>query len=260
MRLRATGGEAPGYGQQRTRSLGVFSRPPEVGGPRLRHYVRVRGHDRSASRVIVLGPPGGGKGTHASKLAEAIQVPHIATGDMLRREVAEDTELGRRTKSFVDAGRLVPDELITAITLRRLGQADARNGWILDGFPRTLKQAKELDERLEGRGVGLVLVLEVPDDEVFTRIAGRRTCPKGHVYHVERNPPKIPGICDADGLPLEQREDAADDVVRDRLEIYKRESAPLLDYYDRRGIVRHLDGTGALDDVYERLLATVKER
>jgi adenylate kinase len=259
MRLRATGGEAPGCGQQRTWSLGVFSRPwaPRTRRPPLGHDGAVHGPDPSANRFIVLGPPGGGKGTHASKLADAIRVPHIATGDMLRREVADDTELGRRAKGFMDAGRLVPDDLITAVILGRLGRADARNGWILDGFPRTLRQAQELDAQLEGRGAELVLVLEVPDDEVFTRIAGRRTCPKGHVYHVERNPPRTSGICDVDGLPLEQREDAADDIVRDRLDIYKRESAPLLDYYERRDIVRHLDGTGAVDEVYDRLLATL---
>jgi adenylate kinase len=214
-------------------------------------------HDR-ASRLIVLGPPGGGKGTHAGKLAREIGTPHIATGDMLRREVTEGTELGRRAKAFMDSGRLVPDDVITEATLRRLAQPDARSGWILDGFPRTLRQAQDLDERLTTEGVDLVLVLEVPDDEVFRRIAGRRTCPQGHVYHVDRNPPATPDICDIDGLPLAQREDAAEEIIRHRLDIYKQGSEPLFDFYDRKGILRRLDGTGSLGEVYERLLEVVE--
>ena len=214
-------------------------------------------HNTAASRLVVLGPPGGGKGTHAGKLAQELGVPHIATGDMLRREVSQDTELGRRAKEFMDSGRLVPDELITEITVQRLERPDARRGWILDGFPRTLRQAQDLDDHIDD-GVELALVLEIPDDEVFSRIAGRRTCPKGHVYHVDENPPRSPGICDVDGLPLTQREDAADDVIRDRLDIYKRESSPLLDYYDAKGVLVRLDGTGPLEDVYERLTAALE--
>ena len=216
-------------------------------------------HRKPASRLIVLGPPGGGKGTHAGRLSEEIGVPHIATGDILRNEVSENTELGRRAKSFRDSGRLVPDELVTEVTLRRLARPDARDGWILDGFPRTLRQARDLDDDLKDVGVELVLGLEVPDAEVFVRITGRRTCPQGHVYHVDRNPPRAPGVCDVDGLPLEQREDDSEDVIRDRLEIYKRESEPLLDYYARQNLVRRIEGIGEPDEVYERIVAALKE-
>jgi adenylate kinase len=212
-----------------------------------------------ASRLIVLGPPGGGKGTHAERLAREIGVPHIATGDMLRREVAEGTALGRRAKGFMDAGLLVPDDVITETTLRRLAHPDARAGWILDGFPRTLRQAQDLDAGLMSRGVELVLVLEVPDDEVFDRIAGRRTCPHGHVFHLARNPPAEPGVCDVDGLPLTQREDAAEEIIRERLNIYEQGSAPLFDHYDKRGILRRLDGMGSVDEVYDRLLRALEK-
>ena len=212
-----------------------------------------------ASRLIVLGPPGGGKGTHAGRLARDIGVPHIATGDMLRREVAEGTDLGRRAKRFMDAGLLVSDKVITEATLRRLTRPDARAGWILDGFPRTLRQAQVLDADQTGGGVDLVLVLEVPDGEVFDRIAGRRTCPRGHVFHLTRNPPATPGLCDVDGLPLTQREDAAEEIIRERLNIYGQQSAPVFEHYDKRGILRRIDGMGSVDEVYHRLLEALEK-
>ncbi len=209
-------------------------------------------------RLIILGPPGGGKGTHAGRLSDRLGVPHISTGDLLRREVAEGSTLGGRAKSFMDAGRLVPDDLVTDITLEQLTQPDAREGWILDGFPRNLGQAQDLDEKLKDADIDVVLVLEVPDDDVFARIAGRRSCPKGHVYHLERNPPRTPGICDIDGEPLEQREDASEEVIRARLEVYKREIAPVLEYFGRRDLVRPLDGTGGVDEVHARILAELE--
>lgn len=238
-------------------SLPYETMMPVESDHRVRHDVDVHVHDRAASRLTLLGPPGGGKGTHAGKLAQKIGVPHIATGDMLRDEVARGTDLGQQVKSVMDAGHLVRDDLVTEIALRRLSRPDAGNGWILDGYPRTLHQARDLDDHVKDERVDLVLVLEVPDEEVFTRIAGRRTCPKGHVYHVDRNPPRTPGICDVDGLPLERREDAAEEVIRDRLEVYRRESPPLLDFYDAGGILRRVDGTGTLDTVFERLVATL---
>jgi adenylate kinase len=211
-------------------------------------------------RLVILGPPGGGKGTHAGRLGKELGVPHISTGDMLRREVSEGADLGRQAGSYLDSGRLVPDELVIKMTVERLSRSDAKGGWILDGFPRNLGQARALESRLEDGGVELVLVLEVTDDDVFERISGRRTCPRGHVYHVVSNPPKREGVCDEDGLPLRQREDAATDVIERRLEIYKAETGPLLDFYEQRSLVRRIDGTGRPDDVYPKLLSAVTSR
>ena len=203
---------------------------------------------------MILGPPGGGKGTLASRLAKHLGVPHISTGDMLRTEVADASALGSRAQTFMNSGELVPDEIVVEITRRRLAEPDAADGWILDGFPRELSQAQALEEQLGSSGPDAVVVLEVPDDEVFVRIAGRRTCPNGHVYNVKRNPPKSPGVCDIDGLPLQQREDASEEVVAERLEIYKRETGPVLDYYANKRILHRVDGTGEPDEVYERAL------
>lgn len=209
-------------------------------------------------RILLLGPPGGGKGTHAERLAGEIGVPHIAVGDMLRRQVAEGTELGRKAQAFMDAGRLVPDDLVVELAVARLSEPDAAGGWILDGFPRNLRQAQTLDDRLPDGGVELVLVLEVPDAEVFDRITGRRSCARGHVYHVERNPPQTPCICDVDGEPLHQREDAAPDVIRRRLEIYKRETRPVLEFYEQQGLLRRMRGLGTPEEVHARLARTLR--
>lgn len=210
-------------------------------------------------RLLLLGPPGGGKGTHAERLARELGVPHVAVGDMLRREVAADTELGRRAQGFMDAGQLVPDDLVVGMAAARLSEPDAADGWILDGFPRNLGQAQALAERAQDRGLDLVLVLEVPDEEVFDRISGRRSCPRGHVYHVERNPPRIPGICDEDGEPLYQREDSAAEVIRRRLEIYKRETSPVLEFYERQGLLRRVSGLGTPEEVHARVAAAVHD-
>ena len=209
-------------------------------------------------RLVLVGPPGGGKGTLAERLAKEMDVPHVSTGDMLRREVAESTGLGRQAQSFMDLGQLVPDELVTQMTVARLSRADANKGWILDGFPRDLHQAQRFDDLLKTDGVELVLALEVIDQEVFKRIRGRRSCPLGHIYHVTRNPPKRDGVCDEDGLPLEQRQDAAVEVIQRRLAIYQEEIAPLLDFYEQRRLVRRIDGMGTPDEVYRRLIAAVR--
>jgi len=203
---------------------------------------------------VILGPPGGGKGTLAARLGDRLGVPHVSTGDMLRKEVASSSALGRRARDHMNAGRLVPDGLVTEITARRLTEPDAGDGWILDGFPRNLTQAQALDGALTGAGPEAVIVLEVPDKEVFIRIAGRLTCPRGHVYNLTRSPPKDPEVCDIDGEKLSQREDASPDVVEDRLAIYKRATTPVLDYYCNEGILHRVNGVGAPDEVYDRVL------
>jgi adenylate kinase len=205
-------------------------------------------------RLVILGPPGGGKGTLAARLGERLGVPHISTGDMLREEVASSSTLGRRAHGHMNAGRLVPDALVTEITTRRLTKPDAVKGWILDGFPRNLTQAQALDGALTGAGPEAVIVIEVQDKEVFIRIAGRLTCPRGHVYNLMRSPPKDPGICDIDGEKLSQREDASPDVVKERLAIYKRATTPVLDYYYNEGILHRVNGVGAPEEVYNRVL------
>jgi adenylate kinase len=208
-------------------------------------------------RLAILGPPGSGKGTCAKRLAEQLGVPHIASGDMLRHEVLERTDIGRQARRFMDAGELVPDEVVVEMTVKRVSAPDARRGWILDGFPRTLEQAHGLDRSLEERGPSMVLLLQIRDDEVIERIGGRRVCPDGHAYHVTRKPPRASGVCDVDGKPLQHRDDDTPEVIRHRLEVYKAESGPMLELYSARGIVKRVDGTGGVDEVYERACAAV---
>jgi len=209
-------------------------------------------------RLVILGPPGGGKGTLAARLASRLGVPHISTGDMLRAEVDSSSVLGRHAHDYMNAGRLVPNELVTEITNRRLMEPDAVDGWILDGFPRNRTQARALDVALTGAGPEAVVVLEVPDKEVVIRISGRLTCPRGHVYNLTRNPPREPGICDVDGEQLHQREDAAHDVVLERIAIYKRATTPVFDYYYNEGLLYRVDGMGAPDEVYERVVKVLE--
>jgi len=214
----------------------------------------------SELNLILFGPPGAGKGTQAARLHDDFQVPYIATGDMLRENVREGTELGREAKSYMDAGDLVPDGVIVAMAAERLQEDDARDGFILDGFPRTIDQAKALDKQLGelGRRITAVLLLDVPDEEVERRLSGRRVCvKKGHNYHVEFDPPKREGVCDQDGSRLIQRDDDQPEVIRNRLGVYHRQTEPLVDYYDDQGLLRRIDGTRDPTEVHDHIRAVI---
>jgi adenylate kinase len=214
----------------------------------------------SELNLILFGPPGAGKGTQAERLRSDFQLPYIATGDMLRENVKEGTELGREAKSYMDAGNLVPDEVIVAMVAERLQEEDARDGFILDGFPRTIDQAKALDKQLAemGRRITAVLLLDVPDDEVVRRLSGRRVCVKaGHNYHVEFDPPKHDEVCDQDGSRLIQRDDDKPEVVSNRLRVYQEKTKPLVGYYDEQGLLRRIDGTRDPTDVHDHIRAVI---
>ncbi|MHB1569881.1 MAG: adenylate kinase [Solirubrobacteraceae bacterium] len=210
--------------------------------------------------LILFGPPGAGKGTQAERLRIDFQLPFISTGEMLRANVRDETELGQEAKRYMDAGDLVPDDLIVAMAGERLSEDDARDGFILDGFPRTVAQATALERKLAsmGRRVTAALLIDVSDEEVIRRLSGRRVCVKaGHNYHIEFDPPKHDSICDQDGSRLIQRDDDKPDVIANRLRVYHEKTKPLVDYYDGLGLLRRIDGSREPADVHGHIRAVI---
>jgi adenylate kinase len=213
-------------------------------------------------RIVLVGPPGAGKGTQAAFLAENLSIPHISTGDLFRANISQGTDLGKRAKAYMDAGDLVPDEVTIGMAEDRLDQTDAAAGFLLDGFPRNENQARALDAYLARKGIALngVLDLEVPEDEVVKRIAGRRTCRNNsaHTFHVEYKKPKADGVCDVCGGELYQRTDDDEDKVRNRLEVYHRETEPIIDYYKQQGLVVTISALGPVDEVTQRAMDALR--
>jgi adenylate kinase len=216
-------------------------------------------HTMSELNLILLGPPGAGKGTQAERLQEDFPLAYVATGDMLRQAVKEETDLGKQAKEYMDRGDLVPDEVIIGVILDRLAESDTEDGFLLDGFPRTDKQAEALDHALKkvDRRLTAALLIEVPEDDIVRRLSGRRVCPNGHTYHLEHNPPKNDEVCDVDGEPLSQREDDREETVRKRLQVYRDQTSPLVHYYDEHDILHRFDGTRSPTEVHDHLRATI---
>lgn len=206
-------------------------------------------------KLVIFGPPSAGKGTQAQKLSKQYGIPQVATGDLLRKAVADKTPLGLKIKSYLDQGRLGPDEVIVQLIKERVAKPDCKNGFLLDGFPRTMGQAKELERMTD---IDLVLSIVVDFDALVERAVGRRTCPKcSAVYHIKFNPPMNKGICEKCGAKLIQRDDDKEDTVRNRLRVYQEQTAPLIEYYRKKGKLVDIDGSGGIDAVYSQMVKAI---
>ena len=206
--------------------------------------------------LILLGAPGVGKGTQGELISKHYNIPEISTGDILRSEVKNETELGKKAKVYMDKGELVPDDVIIGMMENRIKQNDCKNGFILDGFPRTVAQAESFDRMLEKNNLELykVLLIDVKEEEIISRLTGRRVCPNcGAVYHIKNKPPKEEGVCDNCGSKLIQRDDDKEEVVRNRLEVYKKNTMPLVDYYTKSSKLVKIEGSGEINDIFERI-------
>ena len=213
-------------------------------------------------RLILLGPPGAGKGTQAKRVIEEFDIPHISTGDIFRKNIKEKTELGQKVEGLLAQGKLVPDELTIEIVWDILDQEDCKNGFLLDGFPRTIPQAEALDEGLAKRGLKLdrVLNIDVDKDSLVKRLSGRRVCPScGASYHIDNNPTKVDGICDACQTPVIQREDDKEETVLDRIKVYDSQTKPLVDFYNKQDLVFTVDGTLPIDEITNKLVTELKK-
>ncbi len=220
-------------------------------------------HEECIMRIVLLGGPGSGKGTQAKKLTEKIGVPQISTGDIFRAALKEGTPMGLKAKTYMDKGELVPDDVVIGVVEERLSKPDLDNGYMLDGFPRTLPQAQALDNILNGqqKSIDHAILVDVPDEELVARLSGRRTCRNsdcGAMFHVMFNPPKKEGICDKCGAELYQRDDDSEATIRERLTVYNNQTAPLIEYYQGKGLLRRVKGVGPIDEIFaaiEKVLA-----
>lgn len=213
-----------------------------------------------ALSIILLGPPGSGKGTQAIALSRKLNIPHISTGDLFRDNIKRKTELGQQASTYMNQGKLVPDQLTLDMLFARVAQSDCAHGYILDGFPRTLLQAEAFDARIPPSMRFLVLNLDVPDALIVQRIVGRRTCATcGAIHHVQFSPSRVEGVCDTCSGKLTQRADDTAEVIKERLKAYYAQTAPLIKYYEKKGILETVDGTQKPDDVFEALLTRIKK-
>jgi adenylate kinase len=213
--------------------------------------------------VILLGPPGAGKGTQATTIVKEYQIPHISTGDIFRENIKNGTELGKKAQEYMNQGELVPDDLVIEIATDRLAREDCHQGFLLDGFPRTVHQAEELDRFLEGRGdkVHHVLNISVAKEELIRRLIGRRVCKNcGATYHIETMKPKVEGVCDVCGGELVQRADDNRETVENRIDVYEQQTMPLIDYYENAGVLVHIDGSLGLENVFTKIREVLGEK
>ncbi|MCR5153679.1 MAG: adenylate kinase [Lachnospiraceae bacterium] len=213
-------------------------------------------------KIIMLGAPGAGKGTQAKKIASKYGIPHISTGDIFRANIKNQTELGRKAKSYMDQGALVPDELTLELIMDRFKEDDCKNGYVLDGFPRTIPQAEALTEALKksGDAIDFAVNVDVPDEAIISRMSGRRACVNcGGTYHIEFNPTKVEGVCDACGGQLILRNDDKPETVKNRLDVYHAQTQPLIEYYKKEGVLREVDGTKEMSEVFEDIISILEK-